>query len=112
MALIDDLKAYLGACYEDDEVTGKVLTGIIARGKNEIDRYAGSEQDYEKEGLARQLLFDYCRYVRSHAVEMFAVNFQRDLIALREENELKLAARAAGLEEDDEDQSTSGISDL
>ncbi|MBP3701701.1 MAG: hypothetical protein J6I64_07410 [Lachnospiraceae bacterium] len=98
MALIDDVKDYLGICYTDT-VTDKVLTGAIERGKKKIDGYAGAEQDYETEGPARQILFDYCRYVRAHAVEMFEPNFRSEIIALREDTELRLAAEAAGLEE-------------
>jgi len=29
------------------------------------------------------LLFDYCRYVRSNALEMFEINFKSQLIGLR-----------------------------
>lgn len=87
--LLDEVKRYLMVTYED-EVTDQNLAGAIERGKAVLDDYAGIPQDYEAEGLPKQLLFDYCRYVRSHAVEMFEVNFRRDLISLRELAEVKL----------------------
>ena len=62
---------------------------MVKRGKAMLDDYAGEKRDYEKEGLPRQLLFDYCRYARSHALEMFSANFGRELIALREQAELE-----------------------
>lgn len=91
MALLDEVKEYLTIAYEDEEAD-RNLSGIIARGKSILNDYAGKEQDYEEEGLAKQLLFDYCRYARSHAAEMFEVNFKRDLISLREMAEVEFYA--------------------
>lgn len=68
--------------YEDTE-TDQKLTGIIKRGKAYLDDKAGAEQDYEEEGAARALLFDYCRYARNNVLELFDTNFQAELIALR-----------------------------
>ncbi len=88
MELFDSLKAYLNIAYED-ELSDQALVGMVKRGKAMLDDYAGAKQDYEKEGLPKQLLFDYCRYARSHALEMFSANFGRELIALREQAELE-----------------------
>lgn len=81
--MLEDIRRYLQITYEDAD-TDQVLTGLIARGRKVIDDYAGAPQNYDSEGLPRQLLFDYVRYGRSHALEMFEINFRRDLIALRE----------------------------
>lgn len=86
--LLGCLKAYLNIAYED-ELSDQALAGMVKRGKAMLDDYAGEKRDYEKEGLPRQLLFDYCRYARSHALEMFSANFGRELIALREQAELE-----------------------
>lgn len=86
--MLSGLKTYLNITYEDPE-TDKMLTGAIERGMSVLNDYAGVTLDYEKEGLPKQLLFDYCRYVRSHAAEMFEPNFRSDLIALREMSEVK-----------------------
>lgn len=86
--MLGDLKAYLNIAYED-EASDRALNGMAERGKAMLDSYAGAKQDYGKEGLPRQLLFDFCRYARSHALEMFSANFQRELIALREQAELE-----------------------
>ncbi|MCM1190740.1 MAG: hypothetical protein NC541_15805 [bacterium] len=88
--MLEELKEYLNITY-DDPVTDRVLQGALERGKAVLNDYAGAELDYE-EGLPRQLLFDYCRYVRSHAVEMFEVNFRHDLISLRERTEVQRIA--------------------
>ena len=91
--LLSDVKDYLNITYKD-EATENVLIGALKRGQSIIDGYAGSEQDYSQEGLHRQLLFDYCRYVRSHAAEMFEINFRRDLINLRELAEIQATVQA------------------
>lgn len=88
MALLEELKDYLNISYED-EMTDRMLSGALERGKVVLDDYAGDAQDYEKEGAAKQLLFDYCRYVRSQATEMFEINYQRELIGLREQAEVR-----------------------
>jgi hypothetical protein len=80
--LLKAVKNYLDITWEDDDTDAK-LTGIIERGKTYLDRNAGTAQDYETEGLPRALLFDYCRYVRNNALELFEENFRGDLIALR-----------------------------
>ena len=85
--MLEKLKEYLNITY-DDEATDKMLTGALERGKRILDDYAGDKLNYDEEGLAKQLLFDYCRYVRSHAAEMFEQNFRHDLISLREMTEV------------------------
>lgn len=82
MNLLKDVKNYLNITWED-ELEDEKLGGIIARGKKYIDRIAGSEQDYEIEDKPRELLFDYCRYVRSNALEEFSKNYLHELIALQ-----------------------------
>lgn len=88
MDLLLEVKAYLNITYDDSDADLK-LQGIIDRGISTINDYAGASLDYEEEGLHKQLLFDYCRYARSHAVEMFETNFRHDLIALREMEEVR-----------------------
>lgn len=99
--MLESLKNYLNITYEDP-ATDRMLEEALERGKAVLNDYAGAEQDYEREELPRQLLFDYCRYVRSHAAEMFEANFRHDLIALREMAEVKRYA----------DQNKSAVSDL
>lgn len=88
MSLLSEVKDYLNISYEDEQ-TERMLKSALLRGQKVIDGYAGAEMDYEEEGLPKQLLFDYCRYVRSQATEMFEKNFGRDLSALREEAEVR-----------------------
>ena len=83
MALIDDALDYLQITWEDETLKRK-LTAAMDRGIALIDDYAGCEQDYTVPGAPQGLLFDYLRYVRSDATEMFEENYLRDLLSLRE----------------------------
>jgi hypothetical protein len=86
--LLDAVRNYLDITYTDNAGDVK-LTGIIMRGQAYLNRIAGETLDYDIEGDARQLLFDYCRYVRSGALEDFAANFQSELLALQNTYEVK-----------------------
>lgn len=81
-ALLKAVRNYLDITYEDAD-TDQKLTGIIERGKVYLDDIAGTKQNYEQEGEARALLFNYCRYARNNVMELFSINFQAELIALR-----------------------------
>lgn len=80
--LLGDVRNYLDITYQDEE-TDRKLKGIIARGITYLDGIAGEMQDYQTEGPARALLFDYCRYARNNVLELFKDNFQSELISLR-----------------------------
>lgn len=80
--LLSDVKNYLDITWEDAEGDEK-LTGILARGIAYLDGIAGKKLDYEAESVPRALLFDYTRYARSNALELFAHNFKQELITLR-----------------------------
>ena len=84
--LLQGIKDYLNISF-DDGMTDRQLTDAAGSGMSVINSYAGAEMDYSRPGAARQLLFDYCRYVRSQATEMFETNYLHDLIALREAND-------------------------
>lgn len=79
--LLNDIKAYLKITWQDDN-TDKNLTGMINRGMKRLNKTAGASLDFTVEDLPRELLFDYCRYANSHALEMWEKNFQSELISL------------------------------
>ncbi len=82
MALINDALDYLQITWEDKTLRRK-LEGGLERGKVLLNDYAGKTLDFENPGTPQGLLFDYLRYVRADATEMFEVNYQRDLLRLR-----------------------------
>ena len=94
--MIDKVKSYLRVTWDDDDTA---ITDLIARGKEKLEELAGAELDFETEGLARSLLFDYCRYAYNNASEYFEENLQHEILRLQ------LLTGVAELEADDETES-------
>ena len=86
--LLDAVRNYLDITWTDAEGDIK-LTGIITRGMKYLDAAAGEELDYSAEDKPRELLMDYCRYVRSNALHEFQVNYLPELLALQNQKEVE-----------------------
>lgn len=87
MALLDEVKNYLDITWTDINTDLKV-NGMIDRGKKYINKVAGKELDFDTEDKPKELLFEYCRYVRSNALEMFQQNYLHELLSLQIESEV------------------------
>jgi hypothetical protein len=74
------LKDYLKITWDDEDTA---ITDLITRGKKKLEGLAGAELDFDTEGLARSLLFDYCRYAYNNASDYFEENFQREILRLQ-----------------------------
>lgn len=76
---LQELKDYLQITWseKDDD-----LKRIILRGEAYLNEVAGVELDYKEDAVVVQLLLDYCRYVYNHSLELFEVNFKRELLRL------------------------------
>lgn len=85
--LLDALRNSLDITWEDASVSEK-LTGIISRGIKYIDNVAGEECDYTEEGKPRELLFEYCRYARSNALDEFQKNYLHELLSFQNQKEV------------------------
>ena len=86
--LLEAVRNYLDITWVDTAGDTK-LTGIIERGMKYIDSLAGAEMDYTVEEKPRELLFDYCRYVRSNALDEFQQNYLAELLSLQISQEVK-----------------------
>jgi len=78
--MLQKVKAYLKITWGDEDTA---ITDLITRGKKKLEGLAGAELDFDTEGLARSLLFDYCRYAYNNASEYFEENFQRKILRLQ-----------------------------
>lgn len=94
--LLEAVRNYLDITWVDP-VGDEKLSGIIARGIKYIDGIAGSVMDYIEEGKPRELLFDYCRYVRSNALNEFQQNYMHELLTLQISCEVKAYEALANL---------------
>ena len=78
--MLDKVKDYLRITWEDDDL---LLFSLIDRGKAKMEELSGADLDFSTEGLARSLLFDYCRYAYNNTSEYFEENFQREILRLQ-----------------------------
>jgi hypothetical protein len=78
---LGEVKDYLNITW-DDPITESNLTRYVQDGQAYLNEIAGTELDYEKNYAAKRLLLDYCRYVYNHSLELFEVNFKRELLKL------------------------------
>lgn len=91
VGLLNDVKNYLDITWTDVAGDSK-LSGIIERGIQYIDKIAGTAQDYISEDKPRELLFDYCRYARSNALNDFAKNYLHEILSLQISREVEAYA--------------------
>ena len=78
--MLQKVKAYLKITWDDEDTA---ITDLITRGKKKLEGLAGAELDFDTEGLACSLLFDYCRYVYNNASEYFEENFAGEILRLQ-----------------------------
>ena len=87
IGLLDAVRNYLDITWNDDAGDEK-LSGIVARGMKYLDSIAGEALDYMIEDKPRELLMDYCRYVRSNALDEFQQNYLPELLTLQNQKEV------------------------
>lgn len=78
--MLEKVKDYLKITWNDEDTA---ITDLIDRGKKKLKELAGAEPDFEAEGLALSLLFDYVRYAYNNASEYFEENFQQEILRLQ-----------------------------
>lgn len=78
--MLDKVKNYLKITWGDEDIA---VQDLMERGQAKINELAGAELDFETEGQARSLLFDYVRYAYNNAAEYFEENFQREILRLQ-----------------------------
>ncbi len=79
--LIEDLKLELNITWIDVDTENR-LERIIKSGKAYLDEMSGTELDYNTNFIANQLLMDYGRYSYNNSLELFELNFKRQLLSL------------------------------
>lgn len=82
--LLADVKNYLNITWDDDATDNKVR-GMIAAGAAYLDKKLGQPADYEADGLPRSLLFDYVRYTRDSALDVYENNYLSLILSAQNE---------------------------
>ena len=86
--LLADVENHLDVTWSD-EATDRKYLGFIASGMAYLDKMAGEEMDYTKDGDGRTLLLEYVRYARDGAMDVFENNYLHLLTAMQNERRVK-----------------------
>lgn len=87
-ALFADILDDLGITW-NDEATNRKVTNYIKQGMFFINDKLGAEGDYLSDGYPRTLLFEYVRYARDRALDVFEVNYQSMILAMQNGKKVK-----------------------
>lgn len=88
-----DLKLALGITWEDETTDGQVRLWA-ENGIAYLDDKLGAEGDYLSPGYARTLLFEYVRYARDAALDVFENNYRDLLLAMQHQRRVSAYALA------------------
>ncbi len=78
--MLEELKDYLKITWDNED---SYLQNTISRGKEYLKDLTGTDIEFDKEGPAKSLLLDFCRYYYNNSVEYFEENFQRQIVRLQ-----------------------------
>lgn len=80
--LLEDIRADNNITWSDD-ATDRNLRNQICSGMAYLDDKLGEQGDYLSDGLPRTLLFEYVRYARSGALDVFETNYLSMILAMQ-----------------------------
>lgn len=86
--LLTDIKLDMGITW-DDEATEAKLRRLIASGMIYLNKKLGEEGDYEADGEPRTLLFEYVRYARDAALDVFENNYRSLILSMQNSRQVK-----------------------
>ncbi len=89
--LVTDVKGHLGITWSDPDTERRVET-YIRSGMAYLDGKLGEHADYTLDGTPRTLLFEFCRYFRDGALDVFETNYLSMILAMQ--NERRVSAYA------------------
>ena len=93
-ALFSDIKAYLDYTWQDDALDRK-YKNFIRAGMAYINDKCGKSADYESDGSPRTLLFEYVRYARDGALDVFENNYLSMILAMQNDKAVSRYAEKA-----------------
>lgn len=84
--LLEPLKDYLQITWDDPKTDSKLIR-LLKSGRAYLDHkvFGDSDKklDFEKDEMAKQLLFDYVRYAYNNVFELFESNFGHEIFNLQ-----------------------------
>lgn len=95
-ALLADINNHLDNTWRDEARDKKVL-GFIRSGMVYLNDKLGQKADYEADGYPRTLLFEFVRYARDGAMDLFETNYKSMILAMQNQKAVSDYAQAAAL---------------
>lgn len=92
-ALLADVKNYLDNTWADEALDQKVR-GFIRSGMVYLDGKLGETADYESDGDPRTLLFEFVRYARDGAMDLFETNYKSMILAMQNKRAVRVYAES------------------
>lgn len=96
-ALLADVNNYLDNTWKDEARDRKIL-GFIRSGMVRIDKWLGKEADYESAGDPRTLLFEFVRYARDGAMDLFETNYRSMILAMQNDKAVSDYAQQSAIQ--------------
>lgn len=93
-ALYLDIKATLDITW-DDEALDRKIRSFVRSGITYLNGKLGAEADYEADGYPRTLLFEYVRYARDGALDVFENNYMSMILAMQNQRAVREYAENA-----------------
>lgn len=93
-ALFEDVKTYLDITWTDEALDRKIR-GLVRSGVNYLNSKLGDYADYESDGYHRTLLFEFVRYARDGALDVFENNYQSMILAMQNQRAVREYAKSA-----------------
>ena len=93
-ALLADVNNYLDYTWKD-EARDRKTRGLIRSGMVYLDGKLGEAADYEADGDPRTLLFEFVRYARDGAMDLFETNYKSMILAMQNKKAVKAYAENA-----------------
>ena len=93
-ALLADVENYLDITWADEALDRKVQS-FVRSGMVYLDGKLGDLADYESDGAPRTLLFEFVRYARDGAMDVFENNYKSMILAMQNKKAVSRYAESA-----------------
>lgn len=93
-ALYSDIKATLDITWNDEALDRKIRS-FVHSGIAYLNGKLGTQGDYESDGYPRTLLFEYVRYARDGALDVFENNYMSMILAMQNQRAVREYAENA-----------------
>ena len=96
--LFPEVKTYLNITWADPDTDARVRFWIQS-GIAYLDKKRGAPADYMQPSLSKTLLFEYARYMRDSALDVFENNYRSMILSMQHERAVSVIVEKTVSEE-------------